>query len=815
MGRYLDQAFPARPLLWGFGAAAAGASLALVPRSGPLILALAALTAAGLVFARRDGPPARRWAAVAFLAALAACFGLLARRATVPGPDDVASLCGRHAAIVGVVSSEAEPLGQPPDRRWRFLVTAEAARTSEGTRTVSGLLAVVADERPRHGERLLLGGVPRRPRGRSNPGGFNAAAYWRGRGVFATLTVDRPSWYSLGPARSGGVSEWARRLRHRVLAANQRALPPRAAYLVNSLVLGEAVPPEGVDAQAVERTFRATGTVHVLVVSGTQVGLILLPVLWLCRRSLRLRRLGFLLAVPVCTTYALLVGGDSSVMRAAWMGGGVALALSLWRDGDVLNLLGAAGLCLLAVNPMVIQDLGFLLSFAAVWGLVALSPLFFEALRRPAPLIGEEATVPLRFGREGMAWLLRRNAGLIAACLGAYLATAPLLAHYLQADARLAATANLVVVPISALLLYAGWLHSLWALIGTPAGWLSAAVTHLADGLWSCVSWFAAQPVAHGSIFPLPASLAAVVLILFALSAGRGTRRLRPAFACLGAGWALLIAGESWPAAAPRHAEVTFLDVGQGDSVLVRLPDGRTMLVDGGGSPRAEYDVGERVVLPALRALRLPRLDLVVATHPHEDHVGGLPAVVREVPVGLFLDSGQNATSPLQRQLLLTLKERQVPFRVVQAGERFRFGVAAIEVLAPFKPPLSGTRSDLNNNSVVLRLELGGRRLLLPGDAETAAEERLLASGVDLRADVLKLGHHGSAHSSSPAWLAAVRPRVAVASCGVENRFGHPAPETVERLRGVGAVLCRTDRDGAVTCTLCPDGLRVHCELSR
>jgi competence protein ComEC len=279
------------------------------------------------------------------------------------------------------------------------------------------------------------------------------------------------------------------------------------------------------------------------------------------------------------------------------------------------------------------------------------------------------------------------------------------------------------------------------------------------------------------------------------------------------------------PAEPVRAPTLTFIDVGQGDACLIRLPNGANVLVDGGGSPRAPcrsddcagaapgtlarslrtdcLDVGRDVLARYLRHEHVRRLDLLVLTHPHDDHLWGLNALLdaREgFEVRAVLDAGQAFDSVAHREWTELLRRRGLTPIVGRRGTRLSMEGVGLTVLHPPPRFLRGTRSDENNNSVVLRLDLPGTRVLLAGDAEAEAEDSM--SGEELRADVLKLGHHGSATSTGEAWLQRVRPRIAVISCGPRNLFGHPRRVTLDRLRRQGAEVYRTDQDGAVTLVL-------------
>ncbi len=254
---------------------------------------------------------------------------------------------------------------------------------------------------------------------------------------------------------------------------------------------------------------------------------------------------------------------------------------------------------------------------------------------------------------------------------------------------------------------------------------------------------------------------------------------------------------------------VDFVDVGQGDAALVTSPTGKTVLIDGGpahGAPALTAFLAHHVHGP---------LDLILLSHRHEDHLGGLPAVVRQVGVRTFLDAPvAGHAGPDYEALMRELEARGVPARLATRGRRIDLGGGAvITLLGPPDPPIVGSRSDVNANSVVARLTFGNVAILFAGDAESPTEKWLLGSGAELGADVLKVAHHGSRYASGMKLLRAVHPRIAVISAGAGNEYGHPAPVTVERLARIGAAVYRTDLDGDVTIET--DGAALKVETAR
>jgi competence protein ComEC len=264
---------------------------------------------------------------------------------------------------------------------------------------------------------------------------------------------------------------------------------------------------------------------------------------------------------------------------------------------------------------------------------------------------------------------------------------------------------------------------------------------------------------------------------------------------------------------------VTFIDVGQGDSMLIEPPSGRKVLIDGGGRQEnsslkaigKEDPAGRSIIVPFLRKKGINELDLVILTHPHDDHVGGLPYVLEKIKIGQVLDIGQSQTSRGYYRFLKLIKNKKIPYKIARAGQIIDLGDGVRgHVLHPSEPLISGTESDLNNNSVVVRLEYGKTSFLFMGDTAFEGEDRIISSGRSLKSDVLKVGHHGSRTSTSVGLLEAVRPEYAVISVGARNKFGHPSRETLRKLENYGVKVFRTDLDGAIIFKSDGQNLSIH-----
>ncbi|MHB8797571.1 MAG: DNA internalization-related competence protein ComEC/Rec2 [Thermoanaerobaculia bacterium] len=576
-----------------------------------------------------------------------------------------------------------------------------------------------------------------------------------------------------GPRGALGILARLHRAASRRLEIGLEGASPgerEAAALAGALLLGETdrLSPGTVTA------FRDGGVAHVLAISGLHVGLLALG-LAAALRPFRPRPATRDAIVLLATAaFAAFTGGRAPVLRAALMIGLYLAARLLGRPTSPGQVFGLSALLLLALDPSWLFDVGFLLTYSAVFGIAALAPLFARPLRERLP-------VPLADG--------------LAATLGAELCVFPIQAAVFHVVPFVALLSNLLVVPLASAFLFAAVLLLPLLLAGPVVASLALAPLELLSGT---MLGLLRLLDALGAVRVVPTPPFAVAALLALLLAAAGVLRSRgPRRAALGGAVALvfLVSARPSSAARPGEARLVALDVGQGDSFLLVTEKGR-VLIDGGGTFDAAYDFGRTRLLPRLAALGAVSFDAVVLSHPHPDHSRGLVALLRLVPVDrLYLPRGA-PRNPFLDEALDAVSGGRPPVQALGAGERFRAAGVDFEVLHP--GPESYPRAPENNGSLVVAARLGGRRILLTGDVEARAEADLVARGVDLSADVLKVAHHGSRTSTTEALLRGVRPRIALISAGRRNRFGHPGREVIVRLDSSGARVFRTDLHGDV-----------------
>ena len=691
-----------------------------------------------------------------------------------------------------------------------------------------------------------------------DPGVFQAADYLLSQGIAAQASVASSQIQQLaaGPAppacRLHAAQAWAagRMLAFTRSTPNRRLpgvlrLAPEDAAMLNAMLFGD----RGGLTHGLRAGFERTGTFHLFVVSGLHLALLAGGVFWALGRLRTPGWLATVATIAVAAAYAALTGFGQPVQRALAMTAIFLVARLLARDRDPLNALGAAMLAMLVWAPDSLFDPSLQMTVLAVasigciavplgqWSFLRFARAAGSAFRRHTNLPPAEAqlclmlelwgeTLALLLGRR-VLWLPVRRlpARLFVSLFWALeLALVGLVAEmvmvlpmalYFHRATLFALPANLLVVPLLALLMPAALMTFAGTLISPAVAAVPAAATAL---LLHGVRWgisHVSRIEAANLRVPGPVwwvALAAVSAWGVCCWAVRRSGRAAAMVALALPAIALFVLWPEPPLLHPGALELTAIDVGQGDSMLAVAPDGGTMLIDAGGPVGShgvsevvsDFDTGEQVVSPYLWSRRLRRLDIVVLTHAHTDHMGGMPAVLQNFrPRELWVsnDSG----SALYAALLRQAAALGIAVRHLHAGDTLPWGPVQISVLSP-AAAYRNTDAPSNDDSLVLEMRLGKASALLEGDAERPSEEAMLADGRLHPVTLLKIGHHGSRTSSEEPFLAAVAPKDAVISVGRRNTFGHPRGEVVARIAEHGTHLFRTDTLGLTTFLLTSDG---------
>ena len=619
--------------------------------------------------------------------------------------------------------------------------------------------------------------------------------------------------------------------------------------------------------------FREGGTFHILVISGAHISFLGAMVLLITRRFISRRWLQLFAAATVVWLYTIAVGADVSVVRAAFMFSFVAAGQLLFRTSSPLNSMGAAALVLLTWSPKDVFDPSLQLTFLSVLAIIAVAWPILKSLDaigrwRPSRLAPypPACSRPIRTLSEILFWSeaewireqvkLSHSYHLFKSPMAIWLEQWHLqrIVRYLFVAVAVSMSVQVVLLPLQILYFHRLSLSSMvlnivvgillavlaaFALLAVLLVQVSATLAAPLITLANAIDWLMVRSVepftrlGMGSMrvaeYSGPARVVYVVyyfpVIVFALlltrwrPVGSNSTQQRHRFVLLAVVqmvmFGLLICHPFSEQAAHGELRMDFLDVGQGDAALLTMPDGATLLIDGGGKPQFSHDVsahrrrsiGETVVCEYLWYRGLDTIDYVLATHADADHIEGLNDVVTNFKVRSALFGRTPSGDAEFAQFAQTLRARAVPLQILQAGDVLRFGDIQIDVLWP--PNTNADAPSRNNDSVVLRLRFGQRTILFTGDIEKAAEQ-FLSTPDRVRSDVVKVPHHGSRTSSTEAFVTAVQPKLAVISVGQKSMFGHPHREVVERWQAIGAEVLTTGRSGMITVTTDGNSLRVE-----
>jgi competence protein ComEC len=670
-----------------------------------------------------------------------------------------------------------------------------------------------------------------------NPGAFDYEGYLRDNGISVLGSAEAKDMERLPGFSGSRIQLWRTRVHASIVSKIHQLYPASQASLMDAMVLGE----ESFLRNATRTEYQRSGTYHVLVVSGMNLSILAVAIFWTLRQFRVDPALAAITTVVVSFAYAFVVGVGPPVWRAALMLATYLGARLLYRERNMMNAIGAAALGVLIADPHALFGASFQLTFLAVFIIAGIGSPILERTTLPYArglrllqsasydLHVAPAVAQFRIDLRLIAGRLRRFIGdrlslalpailmrvaiglgeliFISALMQAGLAL--LMAYHFHRATTTGMPANLAVIPLTQVLMPAAaaavGLGYISSTVAKPAVWISGLAL---EGIAGTVHWLGGAQVTGTSIADLRVAMPSLTMILASIAAlalamlAAQIRRTRlAAFASV----VLLFGVAVWIAFVPSRPhlragvmEMTTIDVGQGDSILLVTPESRALLIDAGGLPQwmhSDFDIGEQVVSSYLWNRGIDHLDVVVITHPHADHFGGMPAVIANFhprELWLSIDKPVGDLAPIVAQA----QRAGMKVSVKKEGDQVDYGGAHFHMLAPGRDQITGSMRP-NDDCLVFTATFGGTTALLEGDAERPVERRVVEEHPE--AILLKVAHHGSASGTSADLLSTVHPRYAVISVGARNVYGHPRREVLERLQQAGVKTYRTDEEGAVS----------------
>ena len=702
------------------------------------------------------------------------------------------------------------PLDRDPDR------TAFVMELSDiDGAPVTGKIRVSVRERltsTGYGDIIRVSGRMFEPRGFNNPRGFDYAAYLAQSGIYRMVSVRGGELVRIigtGGGTFRTVQNWRERIRQAFLASTHG---PGSAIL-QAMVLGE----EGGLTDEIRDQFMAAGVTHIISISGSHLGMLAILCFGLVRVLMRFlpertyllltmhvdpKKVAALMTLPLVVFYTLLAGGQVATVRSLMMITAALAAILLDRENTLLHSLAAAALLILIVGPQALFDISFQLSFVSVLSIGYIVVLWNE--------LGIKAPNTFHKLRNGMVLL-------IIISFTTSLATGPLVAHYFNQVSFAGIISNIIVVPFAGMVVVPLGLFSGVLSLFTHHLPLAALNQFIADLFISTVAFFSRLPFAefhppspgivwllcYGVLVLVSAGLIRAGLLYRFNPLEYSARTSRAAIIVVALAGTFLVAVTTHPfLLAKRAVEVSFPDVGQGDSAYIKFSSGENILIDGGGTYDDRFDIGRRILAPYLWNKGVRRLDLVILSHPHPDHMNGLKFILKKFDVTEVWTHGRDTDLPGYDEFNRVIAERSISRKFVSADDPpVQLGGVELRVLHPARGFHNHERQAYaaeNDRSLVVRIAFHDLALLFTGDIGTEAERDLIKRRQYLKCDLLKVPHHGSKSSSSEGFVSAVRPPAAVVTVGRGNPYHHPSDDVLERYENNGAGIYRTDRDGAI-----------------
>jgi len=700
-------------------------------------------------------------------------------------------------------------LYRPPELfldKTRLYLQMEKIATKDKTIPIKGKLLLTIKEKLEvfnYGDRLRFLTRIRYPRNFNNPGRFNYRTYLALKGILVTAYLkDGREIVKVGETSLNPLLKQVENYRTQIRTFLAHHLQSPAAEIAKALILGEK---DEISKELRER-FSAVGIAHILAISGLHIGIIALVCFFLLKNILKystrlilstdISKVSALITLIPVITYCFIAGHGIATIRATIMVTTYLIAIIIGREKDLWNTVALAAFLILIFSPSSLFDISFQLSFISVIAILYLTPRF------SVPLF-QHSQEPLEPPPGWWKKILTRIALFFLVTTSAIVGTAPLVAYYFHRITPWGILANVIIIPlIGFLVVPLGLLASLLLFLYQP---LAILIVHMMQPLimlaTSIVELFNQLPYAdYRSATPALPEIALFYLAVIILVNIKKSKKARYGFALITIVFIFNQGFWYYKNNVSPLLRITSIDVGQGESTLVQLPKGSTMLIDGGGFYDNSFDVGEKVVAQLLWKKKIKHIDYLVLSHPQSDHLNGLVFIAKNFKVKEVWTNGERAYTEPFEEFERTIAEKRIKKLIIDREYPDRkIKDVLVEFLHPPKPPWYDDPSRANNHSLVIKLTYKDISMLFTGDIYREAERELINTAANLKSTILKVPHHGSKTSSSLEFINQVQPQIAIFSLGFKNIFHLPSKKVIKRYQDQGCQIFRTDQNGAIT----------------
>lgn len=699
---------------------------------------------------------------------------------------------GENLEIVGTVISN------PIDKKYKNQYTLKVEKIDENKKyqnTNLQLNVKKEKENLSYGDKIIVKGNFEEASTARNEGGFNYKQYLKTKKIYGIVTVDKKDVKVVNKNNTNIIELLANKVRNSMKGKIEQNITDATSGLLSGMLIGDKsnLPKE------IQEDFRNSSLSHILAISGMHVSYVMLGITFLISKMKFSKKMSKMITIVILLFFIILTGKTASVERACFMSVYAILASLLHKMANVLASISISILIILIINPYSILDIGLQLSYGGTLGIVLIYPILKKCKKSKKEKAKENKFQKL------IQKIKEKILDIIRLTVSANLVIFPIILYQYNTMSFTFIISNLLISSIIGIIIILGFMSVFASYIFMPLAKVMFFLTQILLNILAQTAHLCAKLPFSKVYFPTPKIYVILIYYLFLIyiilakrniiSVKKISKKIFIIFIII------VIISNLIVKVIPKEFTISFIDVGQGDSMLISTPKGKRILVDGGGTRDSEnFDVGRQTLIPYLLNKGITKLDYIVISHFDSDHATGVAQILGKIDVSSIILTRQLEENDIYRHILSIAKEKKIKLIYVKEGDVLKIGGIKISIIHPENKLM--INNPMNNNSIVCKVEYNSFSMLLTGDIEMEAEELILRKNINLKADVLKVAHHGSKTSTTGEFLKAINPKVALIGVGKNNNFGHPSNEVIQRLKENGTRIYRTDENGEISITV-------------